>query len=1139
MHSKGSIPTRPFRADSFIEEDHENFYRMPNSPPIAPNDYYYYSPRREGSVSSESFASSSRNTLYDTSPLPPVPVRSTSYPRLEQCPEEPLAFPPTDERMQQAKRALLEASQRPFKLLHTGDVSYKPDRGLLSKTKRAYFVLTHHHLLAYKTSQKAHTELDCTEPKVDKHRILLNLENIYAIQAVITASNTCRIDHLHPQSNQTLSFVFHAETSKECKEWIQALRSAVSIHHPSLQTVSSPERYSALDRVSKQKDVFEDTDEMRMFKVVFKEKRFKGSDVPREFFLPVILVFGKYSFYLLPASVNDDEYLKTVERDRFGYLSIESVRYDGSDDTVCIQVRQINRRSRQLVFASTFCQDIVRYFSRSIQSILHRPGIFEYNIPKELKQIKIMPIDILPDPEDDLTGQDDEDMQAFSIVLRAYTAALNLNKSRFQYSMEGPLGRKRFVLLPPNEINASPSVYQKYELLALFRTIQSNACFHEVCFSGHPLDSLENWKMEYNDGWSVYVNAILKGSVLSNELDLLLSSSKALRKLDLSCCSMGSPLPDGTAKVSSGLTAIGKAMQTHSTHLSRLNLGQNKISESDFVSLMHGIQRHKKSMKELALNDCGLNAGQIEMMLKTLFEKNPEQMIHLDLSSDKEVALSPGLISRIIPTLKRLESLRMRGYDLLNPSYGFDLENSRLRLLDVSGFRLSRETISRICQWILQPSFRTMEALYLARCALNGRNVHELLCSISRSDNRQMHLDLAENPIMKEVIHLPKFYSAIVQGEGPSSISFAGTEWDDSNLCEFIDCLRDNQTITHLSLSDIKIRDTKEISPDTVHMLSSLFERNTTIRELQLDYDKSKPARSSFGLTEAKPVLGAAVAQALYGLRHNCILQHLNVSGLHLGDAGALALSRALKTNRALKSIYLDDNSMTIEGYRHLGKVIQEIAVQVIDLPIPRNDLRFQLSHLTYRIEELVLSQNEAQFFLIHTVSGDKKRAKTHELEMLAQEQKSCELALKNIVGVVNTLMVSVQKNIRQFEEQRDRSIELQLQAQTAAQELAVAQVRLQCRSVSRSSSSTNSSVYRKSSVSSQRPRPSYYTKPAVKPYYFHGQLPATPFVDRYESSLLSPPLASYTDDPGFIEDFGYVDDFELEDDSYLYYPHK
>ncbi|ORE06378.1 RNI-like protein [Rhizopus microsporus var. microsporus] len=1049
--------------------DYDSLYRVPSSPTT--ESYYSSYPRREASLSSSSQYNS--NSQYDSrsayiDSLPPVPVASSSNrsrQRLEQCPEEeetqryPI-FPPTEEMLQKARSKMIEAESRPLKVIYAGDAIYKPDRGILSKTKRAHFVLTPRYLLVYKSAQKARGEIDFFENQavstksnkqnmVDKDRIFLCLSDIYAVHSVVTAVHTFRIDYLHPQSQQPFSHTLTADTSKECQQWIQALRAAVSVYHPSMSTVTTSERYAAIDRVSKHADVFSNTDDMNMFKVVFKEKRYKtAADAPREYFLPIILAFGKFSFYLLPATVTDDEYRKTVERDRFGYLAIQSIRYDNVDDTVCIEVRQVNKKSRQLVFASTFCEDILRYFYRAINSIVpNNPlSLYRFSVPDHIKKAHIMPFRISPDIDDEMTGHDDEEMQSFNIILRAYTAALNLNKSRFRYTITGPLRSKQFVLLPPNEINGSPSTYQKHELLALFKTIQANTFFQEVCFANHSLDILENWKVESNDGWAVNIDHPLNDeSVLCNELYSLLTSTKVLRKLDLTNCSIGRPLPEGMAKRSSAIATIGTIMQAGNTNLSRLSLGKNTISEVDFQSLIEGIKKHKKSIKELYLHECGLTKTMIEKVLWTLMEKNPEQVICLDLSTEtKNMMIDSELVSKIVSHFRRLEILRMRGHDLIGLKYRFDLENSHLRELDISGSPMNTDTVSRLCRWMQTPAFNGIEALHLSGCGLNGRHVYELLCSVSQSGNRQMHLNLSNNPIMKEVMHLPKLHSAILQGEGPCSISFAGIEWDDSTLREFIDCLRDNQTISHIILSDIKLKDTDEISDDTVRMLTSLFERNTCIKEMELNFKENKATRSHYSQTYTKPLFTGALVQALYGLRHNYTLQYLDISGLGMEDAGAMALARVLRTNRTLQSIIVDDNNITIEGYRQLTKVIQDIATQVIDIPMPRNDLRFQLQYLTYRIEELLISINEAQFFLIHTVASDKKRAKTRELEILIQERKSCELALKNIEGVIQNLMITIQKNMRNYEEQHSRNMEFQLQAQAAAQELAIAQVRLQ-----------------------------------------------------------------------------------------------
>ncbi|KAI8369131.1 hypothetical protein EDC96DRAFT_503985 [Choanephora cucurbitarum] len=970
-------------------------------------------------------------------------------------------FPPTEEAKQKANAAL-QANQSSFKVIYAGDIVYRPDKGLLNKSKRSYFVLTNTHLLVYKSSQKARSEINMFEHhhddfhdeivhdrksnKVfDKDKIFLKLSNIYAVHSSATTACLFRIEYLHSQSGQALSHSLMADTEKECRQWVQALRKSVRIHHPQINGVSSVERSTVLERLGKQNDTFLNTDEVKVFKVVFKEKRYKvGSDVAKEVFLPIFLVIGKFSFYFLPVSVLDDEYLKMVERDRFGFLSLLSIRYENTDDTVILEVKQVSKSNRQLVFASTFCEDIIQYLYRGVDSLV--PGaanqLYTENVPSRIKHTQVIQIPILNELDDELVDSNDEEVKRFSITLQAYCAAMNMNKSRFNFTLTGPPKAKTFTLLPPKEIGQTPPHYEKYELLAIFRTLQANNVFVEVCLADCSLHALETWKIQHTHGWVYDEHHPLKdNNLLSNEIYSVLTKLRLLRKLDLTNCSIGKPSPDSLAQQSSAISTIGIVMRSGKTHVSRICLGKNTIYESDLEKLIQGIREHKKSIKELYLNECGLSKDMIEQVLKTLFAKTPDQLISLDLSISKRPSpplIDPSLIEKIIPTFKRLEYLCMRGFGLLNTEYyRLLLESGHLRELDLGNSYMNADSIARVCKWILSPSFQSIEALHLGGCGLNGKHVSDILKSISQSGNRTLHLNLENNPIMKEVMHLPKLHTVILQGEGPKSISLARVEWDDSTLCEFIDCLRDNQTITHLDLSDITMRDTNSISDDTVRMLTSLFERNTSITELEI----------SMSSDQSRPMISDAITRALQGLRHNNYLQHLDISGLNIGDAGAFALSRVLKTNRTLQSIIIDENNISIEGYRSLLKTIEESAKQIISFPTPRIDVRNQLRYLSFRSEELIISENEARFFLIHTTASDKKRLKRHELEVLIQERKACEFALKNLEGVIHALTLVVRKNMREYEEQTFRNMEFQMQAQNAAQELAIAQVRLQNRS--------------------------------------------------------------------------------------------
>lgn len=395
-----------------------------------------------------------------------------------------LVFPPTQE-MKQRMNTLLLQTEGSFKVIYAGDAVYKPDKGILSKTKRSHFVLTNNYILLYKNAQKARSEINLfdsgqniSEKKLDKERIFLKLSNIYAVHAVVTVLNTFRIEYFHPQSSQALHHTLTVDSEKDCQQWIQALRKSVTVHHPHMTNFSSLESDNVIDRLTKQSDDFPKSEQIKTYKVVFKEKRYKaGSDTAKEVFLPMIFAIGKFSFYLLPVSILDDEYLKMVERDRFGLLSIKSIKYEDLDDTIVLEVKQVDKNNRQLVFASSFCEEIIQNLQCSVDSIFPRGTLFTSHVPSRIRNTQIIPFQIPVDPEDDITGRDDEEMDCFNITLRAFAAAMNLNKSRFNYSLNGVSRSKVFTLLPPNEVGGSPPTYQKYELLSIFRTLQVNVSF--------------------------------------------------------------------------------------------------------------------------------------------------------------------------------------------------------------------------------------------------------------------------------------------------------------------------------------------------------------------------------------------------------------------------------------------------------------------------------------------------------------------------------------------------------------------------------------------------------------------------------------------------------------------------------------
>jgi hypothetical protein len=245
--------------------------------------------------------------------------------------------------------------------------------------------------------------------------------------------------------------------------------------------------------------------------------------------------------------------------------------------------------------------------------------------------------------------------------------------------------------------------------------------------------------------------------------------------------------------------------------------------------------------------------------------------------------------------------------------------------------------------------------------------------------------------------------------------------------------------------------------------------------------------------------------------------------------------------------------------------------------------MRNQLKYLAFRIEELIVSEHEANFFLIHTQNGDKKKEKRHELEMIIQERKTSELSVNHFDGVVQYLLNSVEKNRREKEELFNRNMEVQLQAQISAQELAITQRQNASRPNSNSfqkntfgnamldsnqtheGSSSSTGESQSSSVPSDRTKHYQNRASTVEPnkyaYYtnniysesvsstshdinehvsrsgFHQPKYGYPIYAEISSpkSSIYPPRNNtlVIDDPGFMTDFGFIDDLDFDLDNH------
>ncbi|RUS31016.1 hypothetical protein BC938DRAFT_478611 [Jimgerdemannia flammicorona] len=490
-------------------------------------------------------------------------------------------------------------------------------------------------------------------------------------------------------------------------------------------------------------------------------------------------------------------------------------------------------------------------------------------------------------------------------------------------------------------------------------------------------------------------------NALTNELYEIIINNKKLRRFDLSNCTIGT-----TGTLNSALAAIGRAMQTGQIGLNSIFIGQNKLTEADVDVLIAGIRANRKAVKELSVNDCDLKQPQIDRFLDTFSARSPEHLNFFDISNN-DPCVNSDKLDLLLRKANHLKTLRIRKCDV--PIEPATLFVTRLRNLDIGGVRLSDHYISTLCSYITTPAFKNLESLSVDDCGLNGSHFQDIFQSISQSRNRNVHLNVGANPICKEIGSLPKFYYSILQSVGPSSLSLARTEWDDPSLRELLECLRTNNIIRHLDLSYIQLP--TSASEETIRMLAALFERNTVIEELIL---------AGGGTLLGDAGFGKMIVQAFPSLTSNYTLRKLDVRGNLIGDVGAFQLSEVLKENRILKCLEVDENKITMEGFKFFADAMSKNST-LTHFSKPTQDLKFQLEFLQEEITKTYQAEAELKWVLANSGGVNTRKAKA-DLDIQIKGRRAAEMTRACIGGVVDETMKLVERNRLIFEEVELRS---------------------------------------------------------------------------------------------------------------------
>lgn len=465
-----SAPSRPHPSLSASSHDAHVYRSSSLSDPPTP---HRSKPPLSRSSTSNTIGSPTGAPL--SPPHTPGPRDTSLYP----------SYPPSRSEKQAAIDAMIH-SESSVNVVYASDVTHNFEKGRLSRTKKEYLVLTNQQLLRFKNQQKANQSLDLfasnhagsssippsSKLLTSKDHLILKIDTIVAVHIVQGAHYSFRIDYMQEEgARQPSSITCSVESSNDRVKWMDRLRSLTRIYLPRTSFMSREDRLRATDRLSKHREITNDEEDIIMHKVLFKEKQLKtdGQGGYKEIFNMINIAIGKFSIYLLPSGISDEDHIKIVQRDRYGLLAIQTLVLDGHDDTIRIKFRQIQSDTKQIELVTCHAEEVIHDIRRAIHSLVPLYPVPPYQLVahETIQNVRILPLNDIPRTDD----------FGFDRLLEAYCAAFNLNKSRIMYSVEATPDAEdglSLTLLPANEINETSETYSKFELLAFMQSLRHN-----------------------------------------------------------------------------------------------------------------------------------------------------------------------------------------------------------------------------------------------------------------------------------------------------------------------------------------------------------------------------------------------------------------------------------------------------------------------------------------------------------------------------------------------------------------------------------------------------------------------------------------------------------------------------------------
>uniref|UniRef100_A0A087XEI4 NACHT, LRR and PYD domains-containing protein 12-like n=1 Tax=Poecilia formosa TaxID=48698 RepID=A0A087XEI4_POEFO len=252
--------------------------------------------------------------------------------------------------------------------------------------------------------------------------------------------------------------------------------------------------------------------------------------------------------------------------------------------------------------------------------------------------------------------------------------------------------------------------------------------------------------------WSALTFELMTSDTLEETFDLkkYSRSEEGLEKLLVVITSSTRALLNYCNLTENCCPLLASALSSTSSHLTDLDLSNNKLKDSGVQLLSEGLLSPQCKLKSLRLRECKVEGGCCEALAAVLNTEST-QLRELDLSANDlqhsgVTALSLGLSSCHC----KVETLRLSCCGLTQKSCSYlssplSSDSGKVKHLDLSGNSLQGPGFSTLCSGLKNQHCR-LETLILKECSLQ-KCCADIALVLSTNNSHMKELDLSENDL--------------------------------------------------------------------------------------------------------------------------------------------------------------------------------------------------------------------------------------------------------------------------------------------------------------------------------------------------------------------------------------------------------